>query len=372
MADLVAAIDQGTTSTRCILFDRAGTAVGSHQIEHDQIMPRAGWVEHDPLQIWQRTETVVQQSMAAGGAQRLRHRRGRHHQPARDHDRVGPADRSAVPQRHRLAGHPDRPAGRRAGPGGHGRPDPGAGRHPAGHLLRRRQAGVAAGAGGRRSAPAAEAGDALFGTIDTWLLWNLTGGADGGRHLTDVTNASRTMLMNLAELRWDDRAAGAASTSPGRCCPRSCRPPIPKRSAPPGSAFDGEVVIGGVLGDQHAAMVGQVCLDEGEAKNTYGTGNFLLINTGTEIVPLHPRAAQHRLLPVRRRAGPVRPGGLDRGHRLGHPVAARPARHRLQRRRGGPAGRIGARHRRALLRPGVLRAVRARTGGRTPAAPSSG
>ena len=149
MADLVAAIDQGTTSTRCILFDRAGTSVSSHQIEHDQIMPRAGWVEHDPLQIWQRTETVVQQSMAAGGVS------------AADIAAVGITNqrettivwnrRTGQPYHNAIVWQDTRTAQLvgdldRAGPG---RPDPGTGRHPAGHLLRRRQARLAAGRGGR-------------------------------------------------------------------------------------------------------------------------------------------------------------------------------------------------------------------------------
>jgi glycerol kinase len=130
---------------------------------------------------------------------------------------------------------------------------------------------------------AAEAGDALFGTIDTWLLWHLTGVVDGGRHLTDVTNASRTMLMNLAELAWDPVLLELFDI-PEQMLPRIVPSSHHEAFGTARTAFGGEVVIGGVLGDQHAAMVGQVCLDVGEAKNTYGTGNFLLLNTGTEIV----------------------------------------------------------------------------------------
>ena len=282
MADLVAAIDQGTTSTRCILFDRAGTSVSSHQIEHDQIMPRAGWVEHDPLQIWQRTETVVQQSMAAGGVS------------ASDIAAVGITNqrettivwnrRTGQPYHNAIVWQDTRTAQLvgdldRAGTGDLIRER--AGIPPATYFAGGKLAWLLAEVDGLRAA--AEAGDALFGTIDTWLLWNLTGGTDGGRHLTDVTNASRTMLMNLAELRWDDQLLELFDI------PRAMLPEIVPSShaekfGTTRTAFGGEVVIGGVLGDQHAAMVGQVCLDEGDAKNTYGTGNFLLMNTGTEIV----------------------------------------------------------------------------------------
>ncbi|HYI60032.1 MAG TPA: glycerol kinase GlpK [Microlunatus sp.] len=282
MADLVAAIDQGTTSTRCILFDRAGTAVSSHQIEHDQIMPRAGWVEHDPLQIWQRTETVVQQSMAAAGV------------AASDLAAVGLTNqrettivwdrRTGQPYHNAIVWQDTRTAQLvgeldRSGQGDLIRER--AGIPPATYFAGGKLAWLLRQVDGLRAA--AESGDALFGTIDTWLLWNLTGGVDGGQHLTDVTNASRTMLMNLADLRWDPDLLELFDIPP-QLLPEIVPSSHPEAFGTTRSAFDGEVVIGGVLGDQHAAMVGQVCLDEGEAKNTYGTGNFLLVNTGTEIV----------------------------------------------------------------------------------------
>ena len=282
MADLVAAIDQGTTSTRCILFDRAGTAVSSHQIEHDQVMPRAGWVEHDPVQIWQRTETVVQQSMAAV--------------------EVGAADLAAVgitnqrettvvwdrrtgqPYHNAVVWQDTRTAQLvteldRAGHGDTIRER--AGIPPATYFAGGKLRWLLDHVDGLRAA--AENGDAVFGTVDTWLLWNLTGGVDGGRHLTDVTNASRTMLMNLAELAWDD-ALLAIFDIPRAMLPEIVPSSDGERFGTTRAAFGGEVVIGGVLGDQHAAMVGQVCLEPGDTKNTYGTGNFLLMNTGTEIV----------------------------------------------------------------------------------------
>ena len=134
-------------------------------------------------------------------------------------------------------------------------------------------------------AEAAESGDAIFGTTDSWLLWNLTGGVDGGRHITDVTNASRTMLMNLETLQWDGELLDLFGI------PEAMLPEIVPSSDPArfgttraDGPFGGEVVIGGTLGDQHAAMVGQLCFTAGQAKNTYGTGNFLLLNTGTELV----------------------------------------------------------------------------------------
>jgi glycerol kinase len=282
MADLVAAIDQGTTSTRCILFDRAGTPVSSHQIEHDQIMPRAGWVEHDPLQIWQRTQTVVQQSLAGVGA------------GATDVAAVGITNqrettivwdrRTGRPYHNALVWQDTRTAPLvgeldRAGKGDTIRQR--AGIPPATYFAGGKLAWLLDHVDGLRAA--AESGDALFGTVDTWLLWNLTGGTDGGRHLTDVTNASRTMLMNLAELAWDDELL-ALFDIPPRMLPEIVPSSSAERFGTARAAFGGEVVIGGVLGDQHAAMVGQVCLDPGESKNTYGTGNFLLVNTGTEIV----------------------------------------------------------------------------------------
>jgi glycerol kinase len=282
MADLVAAIDQGTTSTRCILFDRAGTSVSSHQIEHDQIMPRAGWVEHDPLQIWQRTETVVQQSMAAGGV------------GAADIAAVGITNqrettivwdrRTGQPYHNAVVWQDTRTAQLVGELDRNGQGDlvrERAGIPPATYFAGGKLAWLLRNVDGLRHA--AESGDALFGTIDTWLLWNLTGGTDGGRHLTDVTNASRTMLMNLAELSWDEELLQLFDIPP-EMLPDIVPSSHAEKLGTTRTAFGGEVVIGGMLGDQHAAMVGQVCLDEGDAKNTYGTGNFLLMNTGTEIV----------------------------------------------------------------------------------------
>ncbi len=284
MADFVAAIDQGTTSTRCMIFDHAGREVARSQLEHEQIMPRSGWVEHDAAEIWANTQQVVRQVLAD--------------------NRLGVADLAAlgITNQRETAVVWNAKTGE---PYGNAivwqdtRTDKIAAaldRRKAGRVIRRK-AGIppatyfSAGkvqwmlenVAGLREA--AEAGEALFGTTDSWLTWNLTGGVDGGRHLTDVTNASRTMVMNLKKLQWDDELLGFFDI------PRSMLPDICSSSDPDAyghtradGPFGGELAITGVLGDQHAAMVGQVCLDKGEAKNTYGTGNFLLMNTGEELV----------------------------------------------------------------------------------------
>ena len=206
MADFVAAIDQGTTSTRCMIFDHAGQEVGRHQLEHEQIMPRAGWVEHDAGEIWQRTQDVV----VSGALRAVRARR----------QLTSPRSASPTSARRPWSGTA-RPVGRTATPSSGRTPAPPSiaaelDRDGHGEVIRER-AGLPPAtyfAGGKLQVDAGErrrvwprrprAGDAIFGTTDSWLLWNLTGGVDGGRHVTDVTNASRTMLMNLETLDWDD------------------------------------------------------------------------------------------------------------------------------------------------------------------------
>ena len=280
MHEFVGALDQGTSSTRFIVFDHDGREVASHQLEHKRILPRPGWVEHDPLEILDRARTTMRAALSSA--------------------RLTPADLAAVGltnQREttvvwdRKTGLPymnaivwqdtrtDRIAAELA-------------RGDGGELIRRRTGLPPAtyfSAGKLQwmlesSSPlrrAAQDGTAYFGTIDTWLLWNLTGGPSGGRHVTDPTNASRTMLMDLETLAWDEELLALFGV-PAEMLPEIC----------PSTAHYGEVAIDGTdgrapltadLGDQHAAMVGQVCLRPGEAKNTYGTGNFLLINTGTEV-----------------------------------------------------------------------------------------
>ena len=284
MADYVAAVDQGTTSTRCMIFDHGGNEVARHQLEHDQIMPQPGWVEHNPVEIWERTSSVIQTAMNSKGIN------------ASDLAALGITNqRETTLIWDRFTGRPyynaivwqdtrtDRIASAldRDGRGDVIRQK--AGLPPATYFSGGKIQWILENVPGVREA--AERGDALFGTTDSWLLWNLTGGTDGGVHVTDVTNASRTMLMNLETLDWDDELLSFFGI------PRAMLPAIASSSVsePYGlTAADGPlgapVPVAGILGDQQAAMVGQVCLSAGEAKNTYGTGNFLLLNTGPELV----------------------------------------------------------------------------------------
>ncbi|MDQ1744882.1 MAG: glycerol kinase [Pseudonocardiales bacterium] len=290
MADFVAAIDQGTTSTRCMVFDHGGNERARHQLEHSQLLPRAGWVEHDPVEIWQRSQDVLYAAMSEAGL------------AATDLAALGIANqRETALVWNRRTGQPcynaivwqDTRTDRIAA--ALDRDDRGAviraraGLRPATYFSAGKLQWILENVDGVRAA--AESGEALFGTIDSWLLWNLTGGTAGGVHVTDVTNASRTMLMDLRTLDWDPELLSFFDI------PRAMLPEIRPSSDPAGY---GEVTVAGpangialtgALGDQQAATVGQVCFAPGEAKNTYGTGNFLLLNTGTE-----PVASEHGLL----------------------------------------------------------------------------
>lgn len=283
MAEYVAAIDQGTTSTRCMIFNHAGEPVGVHQMEHEQIYPRAGWVEHDPMEIWARTQDVVRGAMEAAGAS------------AGDIAAVGITNqRETTVVWDRNTGKPyhnaivwqdtrtDRLVKELEGGVGQNRFRDAVGLPLATYFSGPKVRWMLDNVDGLRDAAAR--GDAIFGNIDTWLIWNLTGGPDGGVHVTDVTNASRTMLMNLKTLDWD---AGIADTMG---VPLSMLPEIRPSSQVYGHTredgpFGGRIPISGDLGDQQAATVGQACFSPGEAKNTYGTGCFMILNTGTEIVP---------------------------------------------------------------------------------------
>ncbi|MBB6394250.1 glycerol kinase [Actinomadura coerulea] len=284
MADFVGALDQGTTSTRFMIFDHGGNEIARHQLEHEQILPRAGWVEHDPTEIWERTRSVIQSALnkanlshgdlAAFGITNQREttvvwnrRTGR------------PYYNAIVWQDTRT----DRIAAalERDGKGDLIRRK--AGLPPATYFSGGKIQWILENVDGVREA--AEKGDAVFGTTDSWVLWNLTGGTDGGVHVTDPTNASRTMLMDLETLSWDDELLALFGI------PRSMLPEIKPSSAPDAygttranGPLGGEVPLTAALGDQQAATVGQVCFSPGEAKNTYGTGNFLLLNTGEELV----------------------------------------------------------------------------------------
>ncbi len=284
MADYVGAIDQGTTSTRFMVFDHGGNEIGRHQLEHEQILPRPGWVEHNPAEIWERTRAVVQTAMTTAKLQ------------ASDLAAIGVTNqRETTVIWDRRTGRPyynaivwqdtrtDRIARAldREGKGDVIRRK--AGLPPATYFSGGKIAWLLENVDGLRQA--AEAGDAIFGNTDSWLLWNLTGGTNSGVHVTDVTNASRTMLMNLETLDWDDELLGFFNI------PRQMLPQIKPSSDPTlygttrfDGPFGGEIPLSGILGDQQAATVGQVCFGVGEAKNTYGTGNFLLLNTGTDMV----------------------------------------------------------------------------------------
>jgi glycerol kinase len=283
VAEYVGAIDQGTTSTRFMIFDHSGKEVGRHQLEHEQILPQAGWVEHNPVEIWERSVSVMQTALnnAKLGVEDLVAMgitNQRETTVVWDKTNGRPYYNAIVWQDTRT----DRIASalERDGHGDTIRHK--AGLPPATYFSGGKIKWILDNVDGVREA--AEKGDAIFGNTDAWLIWNLTGGTNGGRHLTDVTNASRTMLMNLETLDWDDELLEIFDI------PRSMLPKITSSSH--AEAY-GEVArpsslaglkISGVLGDQQAAMVGQVCLAPGEAKNTYGTGNFLLLNTGKELV----------------------------------------------------------------------------------------
>jgi glycerol kinase len=281
MTKYVGAIDQGTTSTRFIVFGRKGEIVSTAQKEHRQIFPRPGWVEHDAFEIWYNTQEVIETALAQAGL------------AASDLAAVGITNqrettllwdrRTGRPLHHALVWQDTRVGDLVAAYARHGGQD---------RFRARTGLPLATYFSGLKlkwlltevpeARAMAESGDALFGTIDAWLVWNLTGGAGHGAHVTDVTNASRTQLMNLATLAWDDELLAAFEI------PRACLPRIVPSSHVYGEAsvpaLKG-VRIAGILGDQQAALVGQTCLKPGEAKNTYGTGCFLLMNTGETAVP---------------------------------------------------------------------------------------
>jgi glycerol kinase len=284
MADFIGAVDQGTTSSRFIVFDHDGLPVASHQLEHEQLLPRAGWVEHNPLEIWDRTQSVIGSALTKAGL------------VTSDLAAIGVTNqretaivwdrRTGRPWHNAIVWQDTRTDSIAKALDADGRGDvirQKAGLPPATYFSAGKVQWMLENVEGLRDA--AERGDAIFGTPDTWVVWNLTGGPDGGIHATDVTNASRTMLMDLTTLDWDDELLGFFGI------PRAMLPSI--HSSSDASAYGmttGDrggatgVRITGVLGDQQAATVGQVCFEPGEAKNTYGTGNFLLLNTGEELV----------------------------------------------------------------------------------------
>jgi glycerol kinase len=276
----VLSIDQGTTSTRAIVFDHAGSPVAIGQLEHRQHFPKAGWVEHDATEIWNNTRKVI--GGALGDANITRHdvvaigiTNQRETTVVWDRTTGKPICNAIVWQDTRTQDIVDRLAA-----GDVDRYRDRVGLPLATYFSGTKIAWILDNVKGARDR--AEAGDLLFGTTDSWLLWNLTGGPRGGIHATDVTNASRTLLMNLETLHWDDDIV----TDFG--IPRSMLPDIRSSSETYGVAASEsllrEVPIAGILGDQQAATFGQAAFDAGESKNTYGTGNFLIVNTGDRIV----------------------------------------------------------------------------------------
>ena len=277
----IGALDQGTSSTRFIVFDSNGSIVGQHQLEHRQILPQSGWVEHDASEIWQRTEEVIRGALAAAkitGSElsAIGITNQRETTVVWDRTTGKPLANAIVWQDTRTASFLE--------------------------ALSEKSKSAITYKSGLAIAPyfagskmhwllnnvpavkeALSSGRALIGTIDSWLVWNLSGGVASGVHVTDVTNASRTLLMNLETLDWDDELLAIFGI------PRSILPTIASSSeiygkTNPTGALAASIPIAGILGDQQAAMVGQACFSRGESKTTYGTGNFALLNTGEEIV----------------------------------------------------------------------------------------
>jgi glycerol kinase len=280
MAKYAAAIDQGTTSTRFMIFDHGGQVVAVEQKEHEQIYPKPGWVEHNPMEIWERTQEVIAAALKKGN--------------------VDPKDISAVgvtnqrettviwekatgkPVYNAIVWQDTRTASicnDLAKDGGQDRLRPKTGLPLATYFSGPKIKWVLDNVPGVREK--AEKGEVLFGNIDTWVIWNVTGGPNGGAHVTDVSNGSRTMLMNLQTLDWDPDILKLMGI------PRAMLPAVRPSSEVYGKATGAlaGIPVSGDLGDQQAALFGQTCFSPGEAKNTYGTGCFMLLNTGTKPVP---------------------------------------------------------------------------------------
>lgn len=280
MAQYVMALDQGTTSTRAIIFDNNGQEIASAQREHAQIFPQAGWLEHDPNEIWTNAEWAISTALRRGGlspkevaALGITNQRETviiwdrytgqplHNaivwQDTRTDDKIAElADEHGLHAFAELTGLP-----------------------LASYFSASKIAWLLAEVPGLRAK--AESGAALFGTPDSWLLWNLTGGRDGGIHATDVTNASRTMLMDIQTLQWSKQLLELWNI-PVAMLPE-IRPSVEMFGETALPRLAAGIPIAGILGDQQAAAFGQAAFNAGDSKNTYGTGNFLLINTGTEL-----------------------------------------------------------------------------------------
>ncbi|MBH0129825.1 glycerol kinase GlpK [Salinibacterium sp. NK8237] len=281
MTNYILAIDQGTTSSRAIIFDKAGSVISMGQLEHEQIFPKAGWVEHDPQEIWRNTREVIGKALST--ANLTRHdiaavgiTNQRETAVVWDRTTGKPIYNAIVWQDTRTQSIVDRIAK----DGGVERFKSIVGLPLATYFSGTKIAWILENVEGAREK--ADAGELMFGTTDTWVLWNLTGGINGGVHVTDVTNASRTLFMDLETLEWRQDILDVFGV------PASMLPAIKSSSEVYGTAESNsllrEVPIAGILGDQQAATFGQAAFDAGEAKNTYGTGNFLIFNTDTEII----------------------------------------------------------------------------------------
>jgi len=277
MAKYAAAIDQGTTSTRFMVFDHGGKVVSVDQKEHEQIFPKPGWVEHNALEIWERTQEVVKAGLGKvdiGDIAAVGITNQRETTVVWDRGTGKPVYNAIVWQDTRT----DKIVEQLSADGGQDRFRAKVGLPLATYFSGPKVKWILDNVDGARAK--AERGELAFGNIDAWLIWLLTGGTDGGKHITDVTNASRTMLMNLNTLDWDDEILATMTI------PRSMLPAIRASSETYGEAKGvlAGIPVAGDLGDQQAALFGQTCFAVGEAKNTYGTGNFLLLNTGTKPV----------------------------------------------------------------------------------------
>jgi len=285
MKKFIGAVDLGTTSNRFIIFDEQGRIVGMDQKEHEQIFPKPGWVEHDPMEIWSNTRTVIRNALQKAGV------------TGSDLAAIGVTNqRETAVVWDRRTGRPfhnaivwqctrtDDICRQLTADGGQDRFRAATGLPVATYFSGPKIKWILDNVAEARRA--ADDGTALFGTIESWVIWWLTGGPDGGSHITDVTNASRTLMMDLQNLEWDDEILKTLGV-PRRILPRIVPSVDPDTwgetlvSGPLG----GKVPVCGALGDQQAALVGQACFEEGEAKNTYGTGCFLLLNTGHQAVP---------------------------------------------------------------------------------------
>lgn len=281
MDKFIISIDQGTTSTRAIVFNEAGSGVATGQLEHKQIMTQPGWVEHDAMEIWDNTREVIGQALSRANV--TRHSIAAVGITNQRETTIVWNKRTGVPVYNAIVWQDTRTqpiVDRLAATGGIDRFRTITGLPLATFFSGTKITWILENVPGARDA--AEKGELLFGTPDTWLLWNLTGGPQGGVHKTDVTNASRTLLMDLRTLKWDESVAKEFGV------PLSMLPEIVSSSEIFGTVSEQsllrDVPIAGILGDQQAATFGQAAFNKGESKNTYGTGNFLIFNTGEDIV----------------------------------------------------------------------------------------